>query len=194
MKIYNKKNIFIFVLILFSIINSNYVFAQEKTKIKVGYCSNKNFIYKDKNNNYTGYAVDCLNKIATYEDFEYEFIEASWDKSLEMLKNKEIDLVFDSIYRKNIEEYFEYSSEAIGRAKIGLYTNKENNQIYYEDFQTLNYKKIGYIKSSLNIETLDDYAKYKEFDYDKTEKTDVAGACLLAVPVRSGGLRRESRG
>ena len=169
MKFCNKKNIFIFVLILFSIINSSYVFAQEKTKIRVSYLSNKNFIYKDKDGSYKGFAVDCLNKIATYEDFEYEFIEASWDESLEMLKNKEIDLVFGSTHRKSRKEYFEYSSQAVGRVKIGLYTNKENNQIYYEDFETLNGKKIGYLKSSLNIESLDEYAKYKGFNYVKVE-------------------------
>ena len=88
MKIYNKKNIFIFVLILFSIINSNYVFAQEKTKIKVGYCSNKNFIYKDKNNNYTGYAVDCLNKIANMKILNMNLLKPLGTKAWKCLKIK----------------------------------------------------------------------------------------------------------
>lgn len=86
-----KKKIRLFIsitIMLFLIcgVNISSVKAENRV-IKVGYISYPGFIQKTDNGTYEGYGVEYLNEIAKYNNWTYEFVENTWEKTLKNLKD-----------------------------------------------------------------------------------------------------------
>ena len=60
--------------------------AAEPT-LTVGYIDYPGFINQNAGGEYTGYAVEYLNKISEYTGFRYEYVYGSWPDLMERLKN-----------------------------------------------------------------------------------------------------------
>ncbi len=140
----------------------------ERTKavdtIKVGFIDYKGFIEKDNFGVYQGYAVDYLNEISKYTQWEYQYIFDSWDNCLEKLKNGEIDILCSAQYTKERDQYFDYSKYAIGNEYTIVYTNLDTS-IYFNDYEAMDHKTIGLLKDSYQNQSLVQYAKDNHFDY-----------------------------
>lgn len=92
-----KKKIRFFIsitIMLFLIcgVNISSVKAENRV-IKVGYISYPGFIQKTDNGTYEGYGVEYLNEIAKYNNWTYEFVENTWEKTLKNLKDGKIDII-----------------------------------------------------------------------------------------------------
>lgn len=83
--------------------------------IKVGFIDYKGFIEKSKTGVYSGYAVDYLNEISKYTQWEYRYVFDTWENCLEKLKNGDIDILCNAQYTAEREQYFDYSVLPIGR-------------------------------------------------------------------------------
>ena len=135
-------------------------------KINVGFIDYKGFIEKDKSGSYSGYAVEYLNEISKYTQWEYHYVYDSWEHCLDRLKNGEIDILCSAQYTNERDQDFDYSKYSIGNEYTIIYTNPNEN-IYFNDFTAMNNKTIGLLKDSYQNQSLKQYAKQNHFTYQE---------------------------
>lgn len=165
-----KINIIVcFLLCVTMLAGSCYRVQAGKTKqtLRVGYIGYEGFISPDENGEMRGYGVEYLEEIGKYANFDYEYVYCTWAEALERLENKEIDLVCIANYTAERAEKYDFSDQNFGRVQGVLYTRPDNDELYYEDFEHLNGKKIGFLNESLNIQIFGEYAQKKGFSYQK---------------------------
>ncbi|MBR4474173.1 MAG: EAL domain-containing protein [Oscillospiraceae bacterium] len=133
--------------------------AQEAEKIvRVGwYDSSYNTI--DSAGRRIGYAYEYQQKIASYAGWKYEYISGSWSVLLQMLENGDLDLMSDVSYTPEREEHMLYPDLAMGSEEYYLFTAPGNSEISASDYSTLNGKRIGVNKSSIQADFYRDWAE-----------------------------------
>ena len=166
-----KTRLPVLILVIIIIINLiNPVYGdnnnQEKRKLRVGYIGYEGFIFQNIKGEFEGYGVEYLNEIAKYTNLDYEYVYCTWADSLRMLKNHEIDLVCTAKYTQEREKEYDYSTLNFGTTQGVLYTLLDKDY-YYNDFKTLNGKKIGFLNGSLNINIFKKYAQRIGFTYEE---------------------------
>jgi len=125
------------------------VSAEESPKVvRVGWYDTP-FNYKDAFDRRTGYAYEYQRKIAAYTGWKYEYVEGNWPELLQMLKDGKIDLMSDVSYAEDRTEYMLYSSIPMGEELYYLYIAPDNKDISADDYATLNGKKIGITRGSV---------------------------------------------
>ncbi len=153
---------------------------ENSTTLKVGYIGYEGFMAPNEKGEMEGYGVEYLNEIGKYANLSYEYVYCTWAESLEMLKNKEIDLVCTAKYTSERAEVYDYSALNFGRVQGVLYTYPGNEELYFEDYKNLSGKNIGFLKESLNISIFQQFAKYRGFTYRaKTYDSDAEMAAAL---------------
>lgn len=156
------------------------VFAKNQKIIKVGYFDYKGLIEKDKWNNYSGYGVDYLDKIAEYTGWQYQYVYDSWGNLLKKLENKEIDLLCNAQYSLEREKIFDYSRYPSGSESSVLYARKDDSRYYYEDFKAYNNMRVGQLYKSYQNKVFAEYAKKNNFKY-KAVNFNTDAECFKAL-------------
>ena len=137
------------VLALLCVLPGFVVSAEAETKtIRVGWYETP-FNHKDSFGRRTGYAYDYQRKIAAYTGWKYEYVEGNWSELLKMAMEGKIDLMSDVSYAEERTEYLMYADLPMGSELYYLYVSPENGDISVENFATLNGKKVGVTKSSV---------------------------------------------
>ena len=134
-----------FVLALIILLGSgmSVIYAQDtKTKngktVKVGFFEMQGFQYYDKSGNPAGYNVEYLDIVSNFTGWDYEYVPAdNYSDALEMLENKEIDLLAPVMATASWMERYEYSSFAMGTGYYALVCNSDNDKYTYEDWDGL---------------------------------------------------------
>lgn len=138
--------------------------ADEKV-IRVGYDSNSKFI-QEINEEYYGYGVEYLNKIAEYTGWTYEYVkDESWHASLDKLRNGEIDMLCTVHYTEDRAKEFVYSDIPLGYETSLLYAMPDS-PIFYQDFEAMNGTRIGLLQESYAAEDFIKYAQGKSIQYE----------------------------
>lgn len=143
----NKLYIISIVLLLLLIpsifIGSKLTSANAQRVIRVGYYPLENYHNEDAAGNIVGYEVEYLNRIAELTNWKYEFIETdSWSSAIDMLRNKEIDLLSPvQILEERVKE-FNFSASPIGKV-YGAIMTLNTNDFVYEDFKKFSDMKFG---------------------------------------------------
>jgi ABC-type amino acid transport substrate-binding protein len=133
--------------------------AEESPKVvRVGWYDTP-FNYKDAFGRRTGYAYEYQRKIAAYTGWKYEYIEGNWPELLQLLKEGKIDLMSDVSYAEDRTEYMLYSSIPMGEELYYLYISPNNKEISADDFSTLNGKKVGITRGSVQRGQFLDWAE-----------------------------------
>ncbi|MDD3347830.1 response regulator [Oscillibacter sp.] len=140
--------------------------AAETKTVRVGYIGYQGFMAPNAKGEMEGYGVEYLNEIAKYAGLDYEYVYCTWADSLEMLKNHEIDLVCTAKLTADRNAEYEYSTQNFGRVQGVLYTRRDNDALYYEDYENLNGKRIGFLKDSLNSGIFSTFAQRMGFSYE----------------------------
>lgn len=138
-----------------------------KKTVRVGYVGYEGFIYINEEGELGGYGVEYLSAIEQYADVEFVYVYCNWSDSLEMLRNREIDLVCTAFYSEERAKQFEFSSQNFGRVRGVLYTSPDNDELHYEDFEYLDGKKIAFLEGSMNNEIFREYADKHDFGYEE---------------------------
>ena len=107
----------------------------------------------------SGYAYDYQLKIASYTGWTYKYVSGSWPELLEMLENGEIDLMTDVSYTKERESRMYYSSLPMGTEEYYIFALPDNTEISNADYSTLNGKKIGVNKNSIQADFFREWAE-----------------------------------
>lgn len=135
-------------------------------KIKVGCFEDAGFFGKTDDGDYYGFAPDYLKEIAKYTGWEYEYIYGTSKECLERLETGEIDLFFAAQYSEERNKKFEYCQYDCGIEYAILYAEKDNNSIYYEDYEAFDGIKIGMQRVNYQSDILKEYAREHNFQYE----------------------------
>ncbi|MEG1027443.1 MAG: transporter substrate-binding domain-containing protein, partial [Oscillospiraceae bacterium] len=158
-----------FALAVMLLIGSITLFAtdEETETLKVGYVPNygmESGVFEN-NTPSRGYGYDFLNKIAEYANWKYEFVNVSFNDGMSMLENGELDIFGPVFKTSDREKQFLYQDIEMGYEYTYVYAN-ENSECYYNDFESLNGKKIGIQKSSVYVDTFNKFAKENNINAD----------------------------
>ncbi|SHK53538.1 Signal transduction histidine kinase [Hathewaya proteolytica DSM 3090] len=109
-----------------------------------------------------------LETIAQYARWDYEYVNTTWEKAVEMLEKGEIDLLTPITASSETKGKFDFPQATIGKLMSYLITTEECD-IAYEDFKNFQGMKVGVVgKNSIN-EGLLAYCKKNKFTVDTVE-------------------------
>ena len=156
----------IIVAILISVISikTTDTYAKDRV-IRVGYDQDSHFIQK-KNDEYYGYGVEYLNKIAEYTGWTYEYVTVtSWSDTFQKLRDKEIDLICTAHYTEEHAQEFLYSSIPFGYETTLLYTHPDRG-ITYQDHDALENSRVGLLLESYSSMDFLNHAEEYGLNYE----------------------------
>ena len=116
--------------------------------VRVGwYDSSYNSV--DEHGRRSGYAYEYQLKIAAYTGWSYEYVSGSWSELLQMLISGEIDLMSDVSYTEERAELMLFPELPMGAEEYYLFIAPGNTEIRSSDYATLNGKRVGSNKDSI---------------------------------------------
>ena len=147
----------------------------EKKIVRVGWYESA-FHRTDQFGRKSGYGYEYQQRIAVYTGWTYEYVEGSWSELLEMLIAGDLDILSDVSYTPERAEKILYSSEAMGSEGYHVFIAPGNTEIRPDDFSTLNGKRVGVNKNSIQerlfIEWAESHGVTAEI-VESSEKTPV---------------------
>ena len=163
--------------IVMSVLMPGYTYAQKTDPkiVRVGWYESA-FHSTDSFGRMSGYGYEYQQRIASYTGWNYEYVEGSWSELFEMLVAGEIDLLSDVSYTPERGEKILYSAEAMGSEDYHVFIAPDNTEIRPDDFSTLNGKRVGVNKSSIQEQLFLDWAESHDVHpkiIESTEKTPV---------------------
>jgi len=114
--------------------------------VRVG-CFDSNFCRRDSFGRLSGYAYEFQQEIATYTGWRYEYVDDSWPRLFQMLKEGKIDLLSDVSFLEERTKHMLFSNYAMGVEKYFLYA-PANSPITTSGIKLLEGKKVGVNKGS----------------------------------------------
>lgn len=170
-----------FFIVLSFLVQSPKVFAKEQEAprvIRVGYYTYNGFQEFDKETGrYSGYSYDYMMAIAQYAGWVYEFVPVTFQESMEMLKNGELDLVNNVSKTEERKKIFDFSTLSSGENCAYLIARPRDTRVAYEDYEAFNDITVGLAKSSIYSERFLELCKSKKcmpsiVYYDTPEETE----------------------
>jgi len=119
----------------------------------------------------SGYAYEYQLKLAAYNGWSYEYVNGSWPDLLKMLENGEIDLLSDVSYTPQREERMLFSSLPMGTEEYYLFKLPGNDEISMTDVSTLNGKRVGMNRGSVQADLYAQWAREKGVEAVAVEVT-----------------------
>lgn len=119
----------------------------------------------------SGYAYEYQQKIAAYAGWTYEYVEGSWPDLMQMLMDGKIDLLSDVSYTEEREEHMLFSALPMGAEDYYLYVATNNDEITTDNMGTLNGKKVGANKGSIQIDFFKEWAEANGVEAQIVEMT-----------------------
>lgn len=141
--------------------------------VRVGWYESP-FNTTDKNGRRSGYAYEYQIKLASYAGWDFTYISGSWSELVEMLKDGRIDLMSDVSFTEARAEDMLFSELPMGTEEYCIFISPNNTDITAEDYSSLNGKRIGVNKGSVQVEFYNKWAerhnvKAKLVELDTTE-------------------------
>lgn len=128
----------------------------EKT-VRVGwYDSTYNTV--DRFGRRSGYAYEYQLKIAAYTGWTYEYVNGSWSDLLQMLIDGKIDLMSDVSYTEERSKTMLFPDYTMGIEEYYLFISPDNGEISSSDSSTLNGKRVGVNKDSVQARFFEEWA------------------------------------
>lgn len=130
------------------------VFAENKSSkiVRVGCVDTENFFKQDSIGKYSGYAIEYLEEISQYTDWEYEYVDGTWAECMQWLSEGKIDLLLPAEYSDDRAEDYLYSKYECCIDYVALYAQLDDNTHFYEDYKSFDNMKIGMITGNyLNV-------------------------------------------
>lgn len=134
--------------------------------IRVGYIPNDQMIKVDENGNFYGYGVTYLNELAKRTGWSYEFVEVSESNRIEKLINGEIDLLCNVHADCQEKDQLLFCRETTCLEYGMLAALEDNTEIFFEDYEHINGKKIGININSDLENALIRYAEENGISYE----------------------------
>ena len=145
--------------------------AQDGSKtVRVGWYESP-FNSTDSSGRRSGYAYEYQMKIAAYAGWKYEYVSGSWADLMQMLIDGDIDMLSDVSYTEERSGKMLYSELPMGTEEYCIFVAPGNSEITATDYSTLNGKKIGVNKGSIQIGFYKIWAEKHGIDAELVELT-----------------------
>lgn len=143
-------------------------FGLSAKTVRVGYTNLPGFIEENEDGSFRGYAVEYLDHLKDYTDWEIEYVQAPLYEQFKMVINGELDLVPMAIRTKQTQNDFLFSHQSLGLIQCLLLTlpsrtDIENNAISCDG------KTIGVCKGSYLVDLIKRYASDMGFSFTAVE-------------------------
>ncbi|MBR5340335.1 MAG: transporter substrate-binding domain-containing protein [Erysipelotrichaceae bacterium] len=148
------------------------IHAEEEKVVRVGWFESP-FNLTDQFGRRSGYSYEYQRKIAAYTGWTYEYVEDSWSELMTMLINGEIDLMSDVSYKEDRADKMLYTSLPMGSEVYRIYITPDNTDISADDYSTLNGKRIGVTKNSVQKDL---FINWQERHGIRTEIVDLTSS------------------
>ena len=133
--------------------------AQDAAKtVRVGWYESA-FNMTDQFGRRSGYAYEYQMKIASYSGWKYEYVVGSWPDLMEMLLNGELDMLSDVSYTPERDGKMLYPSLPMGTEEYYLFVAPGNTEITPADYSTLNGKRVGANRGSIQAACYEEWAE-----------------------------------
>ena len=126
--------------------------------VRVGWYESS-FNTRDQSGRRSGYAYEYQLKLSAYTGWRYEYISGSWSELLERLEAGEIDLLSDVSYTPERDGRMLFPSLPMGTEEYYLFVAPDNSEIVPTDPASLNGKRIGVNKGSVQADYYRDWAE-----------------------------------
>lgn len=130
---------------------------------------NSDVLHDEYDGKKEGYVYDYLNKISEITGWEYEYVEATWVESMDMLESGELDILPQVQYTPERAEKFYFPDYNMGMNSAYLLVLANRDDIYYNDYASFNGMRIGTIRGARQIELLEELAEEQNFTYELVE-------------------------
>ena len=148
--------------------------AAEKRTVKVAFFPMDGYHEYDGAGNPAGMDVEYLENLCDYVNWDIEYIACeSWDKALQMVLDREADLVGSAQYSAERAQKYQYADLASGYT-FGAIAVKSTSEIAYEDFDAMGGITYGVVKTYIRKDEFYNYlADYgihepKVIEYENT--------------------------
>lgn len=142
----------------------------ERKTVRVGWYESP-FEMMDAHGRRSGYAYEYQQRIAAYTGWVYEYEVGVWSELIEKLIAGEIDLMSDVSYTDERAEQMLFSSLPMGTEDYFLYAAPDNNEISKDDYATLNGKRIGVNRGSIQVGLFRDWSEKNGVEAELMEMT-----------------------
>ena len=123
--------------------------VQDSSVVRVAWYPDSAYNITCENGERSGYGYEYQQSVAAYTGWTYDYIEANWPDSLNMLQKGEIDLMAGVSYAEGRAQTMLFSDLPMGEEKYYLYANLAAANISVSDLTTLNGKRIGMLSESI---------------------------------------------
>ena len=132
--------------------------APAHQQITVGYDVSGSYMYKNEDGEFRGLTVEFLYELAKYTDWQYKFVPfKNWGEAVESLKQDKVDLLPTMLKTPEREQQMFFSTRRMGNIYVALIVPKKDTHSTYGDLSTLQGKRIGVRRGTV------DAAKFKEW-------------------------------
>ena len=156
-----------------------YADSSEKV-VRVGWYESA-FNKTDQFGRRSGYAYEYQRKVAAYTGWTYEYVEGTWPELLQMLVKGKIDLLSDVSYTDERKDKFLYASLPMGTESYYVFVSNDNNEITADDYKTLNGRRIGVNRGSIQKEMFLEWEKAHGVKAKLVEMTEPIEEALKMV-------------
>jgi len=136
--------------------------------VRVGWYESS-YNHTDQRGRRSGYAYEYQRKIAAYTGWTYEYVTGSWPDLLDMLEKGEIDLLSDVSFTVERSQSILYSALPMGTEAYFVFTRPDDQRIATEDYGSLNGKKVGVDKNSVQKDLFLEWEKLHGVEAELTE-------------------------
>ncbi|MDD3370147.1 MAG: transporter substrate-binding domain-containing protein [Lachnospiraceae bacterium] len=126
-------------------------------------CGMNDALYLNEAGEAAGICLPYLQQLAWNNNWTLEYVEGSYNESMQNLYDGKVDLMFPVGKEENSEGKLAFSEFIGGYQQIGLFA-KADADVFYEDYAGFDRKKVG-ISIGGNSTVLDGYAKEHGFSY-----------------------------
>ena len=139
--------------------------SDSKNTVRVGYYQQDGYFEKQEDGQLYGFGMEYLKTVATYTNWEYEFLEGTREECVEWLESGVIDLL-SPVYTDSVYENVILAKRIIGEDNCYIYKSSNNFEISQEDFATFRECIVGVVKESGLEEKIEEYCANNNFKFD----------------------------
>ena len=141
--------------------------------VRVGFPPIPGYNEVSKDGTFSGYDYDYLTKIAQHNNWKYQFVVASWNDCVEMLKKGEIDILGGMERTLQRQKLFNFAQLESFQNSVFLLARPNDERFIKKNLNEYTGLSVGVLKGSQDIESLKKYSREHHMKFRLKEYTDL---------------------
>jgi ABC-type amino acid transport substrate-binding protein len=127
-------------------------------------------MYKSDAGEFRGLTVEFLYELAKYTNWQYKFVPfKNWGEAVQSLKDGKIDMLPTMLKTPEREKEMFFSTRRMGNIYVALIVGKNDTRSSYGDLSTLQGKRIGVRRGTVDAAKFRDWAANNNLRYTEVE-------------------------